>query len=89
MALQISNPTIIRLVTEVAERTGESSETVIETALLERLERLSASAATATEAARQERIYDAVRELQDAFRRYPEARIDHADLLYGEDGLPK
>lgn len=87
--LKIVNPTIIRLVSDVSERTGESAETVLEVALLERLERLSASEATATESARQERIYAAVRDLQDGFRKYPEARIDHAELLYGEDGLPK
>ena len=87
--LEIVNPTILRLVTEVSERTGESSETVIETALLERLARLGASAATTIEATRQERIRAAVRDLQEGFRKYPEARIDHAELLYGEDGLPK
>lgn len=87
--LIIENPTIVQLVTEVSERTGESEETVIETALLERLERLSASETAATEAARRERIYHAIRDLQDAFRKYPKARIDHAELLYGPDGLPK
>ena len=89
MALQIRNPRIIRLVTEVSERTGEDAESVIETALLERLEHLSAGEVNARQAARRERIYDAVRDLQAAFRKYPEARIDHAELLYGEDGLPK
>lgn len=89
MALQISNPRIIRLVTEVSERTGEDAEAVIETALLERLEHLSASETIATEVERRERIHDAVRDLQDAFRRHPEARIDHAELLYDADGLPK
>ena len=83
MALQISNPTIIRLVTEVSERTGEDAESVIETALLERLEHLNAGETVAMEVAQRERIYDAVRDLQDAFRKYPEARIDHAELLYG------
>lgn len=87
--LEIVNPTILRLVTEVSERTGETSETVIETALLERLERLQTGDPHVTEAARLERVNDAVKDLRDAFRNYPEARVDHAALLYGDDGLPK
>lgn len=95
MALQISNPTIIRLVTEVAERTGESSETVIETALLERLERLQGGQPSPdeqldeAEAARRERVYALVRDMQ---RRIKETGVeipDPGEYLYGEDGLPR
>ncbi|MFT4038515.1 MAG: type II toxin-antitoxin system VapB family antitoxin [Thermomicrobiales bacterium] len=97
MALQIENAVIAQLIRETAARTGESDETVIETALLERLERLPESSPEASparpidaaEAARRQRIYAAVRELQEAFRQHPEAVIDHAELLYDEDGLPK
>lgn len=93
--LEIVNPAIIRLVTEVSERTGESSETVIETALLERLERLEAAQPLPeeqlddAEAARHERVYALVRDMQ---RRYKESGVnlpDHADLLYDENGLPR
>ena len=95
MALQMSNPTIIRLVTEVSERTGESTETVLETALLERLERLQLIQPSPEEqldeadAARRERVYALVREMQ---RRIKETGVnlpDHADLLYDENGLPR
>lgn len=74
MALQTSNPRIIRLVTEVSERTGEDAEAVIETALLERLERLPQATKAAVEGhldaaekERWERVYALVRDMQ---RRY-------------------
>jgi hypothetical protein len=96
MALQISNPRIIRLVTEVSERTGEDAEAVIETALLERLERLpQVSPAVdeehldAEDAERWERVDALIRDMQ---RRYQESGVklpDHADLLYDENGLPR
>ena len=44
MALQIGNPRIIRLVTEVSEGIGEDAEAVIEIALLERLPTTSRAA---------------------------------------------
>jgi hypothetical protein len=96
MALQISNPRIIQLVTEVSERTGEDAEAVIETALLERLERLhpipqaeGEENLDAAEVERRERVYALVRDMQ---RRYKESGVklpDHADLLYDENGLPR
>lgn len=96
MALQINNPRIIRLVTEVSERTGEDAEAVIETALLERLERLPQSTQAADEEhldaaaqERRERVYALVRDMR---RRYKESGVklpDHADLLYDENGLPR
>lgn len=93
--LEIVNPRILRLVTEVSERTGESSEAVIETALLERLERLKSTQPLpeeqldAEERERHERVYALVRDMQ---RRYKDSGInlpDHADLLYDENGLPR
>ena len=96
MALQISNPRIIRLVTEMSERTGEDAEAVIETALLERLERLPQTPQAggeehldAEDEARWERV-DAL--IQDMQKRYKESGVklpDHADLLYDENGLPR
>lgn len=96
MALQISNPRIIRLVTEMSERTGEDAEAVIETALLERLERLPQAPGAAGEEdldaddeERWERVDALIRDMQ---RRYKESGVklpDHADLLYDEDGLPR
>lgn len=97
MVLQINNPRIVQLVTEAAERTGESPEAAIETALLERLARLppraaaplAAEHADVEEAARRARISAAIRELQEAFQRHPEAIVDHAELLYDDNGLPR
>jgi hypothetical protein len=86
MALQIESPETIRLIEELSRRTGERSETVVQVALQERLARLRTPE---EEAQRRARIYESVRELQAAFKEHPEAIVDHADLLYGEDGLPK
>ena len=90
------NPQILRLVNETAVRTGESPEAVIETALLERLERLppdipatSGEHPDMTEEERWERVTAIVQEMQ---RRYKESGVklpDHADLLYDENGLPR
>jgi hypothetical protein len=94
--LEIVNPKILRLVTEVSERTGEDAEAVIENALLERLERLPHAPQTAGEEhldaddeARWERVDALIRDMQ---RRYKESGVklpDHADLLYDENGLPR
>jgi hypothetical protein len=96
MELQISNPRILRLVTEVSERTGEDAEAVIETALLERLERLPQASPAADEehldAAGAERWERADALIRDMQRRYKESGVklpDHADLLYDENGLPR
>jgi hypothetical protein len=96
MALQISNPRIIRLVTEVSERTGEDAEAVIETALLEQLKRLSRAPQApdedhqdAEDAERWKRVDALIRDMQ---RRYQESGVklpDHTDLLYDENGLPR
>lgn len=93
--LEIVNPTIIRLVTEVSERTGESNETVIETALLERLERLEAAQPShdeqldEAETARRERVYALVRDMQHRIKETGVEIPDPGEYLYGEDGLPR
>jgi len=93
--LKIENPRIIRLVTEVSKRTGEDTDAVIETALLERLERLPREPQPTgedhldTEVERWERVDALIRDMQ---RRYQESGVklpDHADLLYDENGLPR
>jgi hypothetical protein len=80
----------------VSERTGEDAESVIETALLERLERLPQPTEVAdedhldaAEAERWERVDALIRDMQ---RRYRESGVklpDHGDLLYDENGLPR
>lgn len=93
--LEIVNPTILQLVTEVSERTGETSETVIETALLERLERLEAvqplpgEQLDEAEAARRERVFALVRDMRRRIRDTGVDIPDPGEYLYGEDGLPR
>ena len=93
--LEIVNPTILRLVTEISGRTGETSETVIETALLEHLERLQSAQPVPeeqideAEKERRERVYALVNDIR---RRIKETGVDIPDpgeYLYGEDGLPR
>ena len=45
MALQIQSPETLRLIEELARRTGEGTETAIEIAVRERLDRLETPAA--------------------------------------------
>jgi hypothetical protein len=91
MALQLEAPETIRLIEEVAQRTGETSERAVQVAMRERLERLPPPAPRTPEeeAERRAEIYALVRELNAIFREHPEAIVDHGELLYGEDGLPK
>lgn len=86
MALQIEAPETIRLVEELARRTGESAEIVVENALRAEFERLQDSE---EEAQRRAEIYALVKELGALFRETPNLVTDPGELLYGEDGLPK
>ncbi|MCC7025239.1 MAG: type II toxin-antitoxin system VapB family antitoxin [Thermomicrobiales bacterium] len=86
MALQIEAPETIRLIEDLARCTGEGPETVVRVAVQERLARLRTPE---EEAERRARVYEIVRELQAAFKEHPEAIVDHGELLYGEDGLPR
>jgi len=86
MALQIEAPETMRLVEELARRTGEGAETVVQVALQERLARLRTPE---EEAERRARVYALVHELAGYFREAPEMITDHGELLYGEDGLPR
>jgi hypothetical protein len=86
MTLQIKAPETIRLVEELARRTGEGAETVVQVALQERLARLRTPE---EEAERRAQVYALVKELQASFKEHPEAAVDHGELLYGDDGLPR
>lgn len=86
MALQIEAPETIRLIEDLSRRTGEGTETVVRVAVQERLARLRTPD---EEAERRARVYALVQQLQAHFKEHPEAAIDHGELLYGEDGLPK
>ena len=86
MALQIEAPKTIRLIEDLARRTGEDVETVVQVALRERLARLRTPE---EEAARRARVYAIVHELAGYAREVPGLVTDHGELLYGDDGLPK
>jgi hypothetical protein len=93
--LEIVNPTILRLVTEISERTGETSEAVIETALLEHLERLQSAQPLPdeqideAEKLRRERVYALVSDMRRRIKGTGVEIPDPGEYLYGEDGLPR
>jgi len=86
MALQIQTPETIRLVEELAWRTGESAEAVVEIAVREWLDRLQALEARKKREAELQALADS---LAARFKASGQPLIDHSDLLYGEDGLPR
>jgi hypothetical protein len=86
MALQIKAPETIRLVEELARRTGEGAETVVQVALQERLARLRTPE---EETERRARVYALVHELATSIKESGVPLEDPDELLYGEDGLPR
>ena len=86
MALQIEAPETIRLVEELARRTGEGAETVVRVAVQERLARLRTPE---EEAERRARVYALVHELATSIKESGVPLEDPDELLYGEDGLPR
>jgi antitoxin VapB len=83
MTLNIKNPDAHRLAQELAALTGESMATAVTESVRERLARI-----------RQQREPLAARLLAigkdcAAHLNEPARSIDHADLLYGADGLPR
>jgi hypothetical protein len=85
MALQIETPETIRLVEELARRTGESTETTVEIAVRERLARLR----TPEEEKQRREKLEALIESLSARITEPYRSLDHGDWLYDEHGLPK
>lgn len=86
MALQIEAPETIRVIRELAQRTGQSEEWAVDVPVREQLARLR----TPEEgAARREEVYALAHELGVMFREHPEVIADPGELLYDEDGLPR
>ena len=81
MSLNIKNPDTYRLVKELSELTGKSMTAAVTEAVRERLERLRADF-------RPGEILEIAREIR---ARLPPGYLDldHAELLYDENGLPK
>ncbi len=85
MSLNIKNAETYRLIRQLAELTGESMTGAVTEAVRERLERLTAAEQKAGMAERLHAIATDMRSrLPDDF-----FDIEHGDLLYDEDGLPK
>jgi antitoxin VapB len=81
MALNIKNAETYRLIRELADATGESMTEAVTTAVRERLERV-----------RNDFDPDDIMELAREIRQRLPADffdVEHGDLLYDEDGLPK
>jgi antitoxin VapB len=83
MTLNIKNPETHRLATELAKLTGETLTQAITQAVRERLERVSKQRqkATATELL-------AIGQRCAAHLHTPTTSVEHATLLYDEQGLP-
>ena len=86
MALRIQKPETVRIVEELTRRTGESAESAIEVAVRERLERLETPAAREKRRAELQALADS---LAARFKASGQPLVDHGELLYGEDGLPR
>jgi antitoxin VapB len=84
MALNIKNEETHRLVQELAELTGESMAVAVKTAVRERLDRVRRKHRTRLADRLMAIGKDCAAHLQEPFR-----SVEHGDLLYGEDGLPR
>jgi antitoxin VapB len=83
VGINIKNPETHRLARELAELTGESMTTAVTVAVRERRDRVLA---------RRGGKAQVMLELgRDCARRLPASvrDVDHGELLYGEDGLPR
>lgn len=85
MSLNIKKAETHKLARRLAKLTGESMTTAVDTALRERLERVSAPRS-------QEELAERILAIgRDCAKRWkePYRSMDHGDLLYDEKGLPK
>lgn len=84
VSLNIKNEEAVALIRELASLTGESQTTAVITAVRERLDHLHRERAP--------RLADQLLAIgADCAARLkePARSVDHGDLLYGEDGLPR
>jgi antitoxin VapB len=81
MGLNIKNAETYRLIRELADVTGESMTAAVTVAVRERLERVRSDFDP-------NEIHEIARQIRD---RLPADffEIEHGDLLYDEDGMPK
>lgn len=86
MGMTIKSDETQRLIRELAELTGESQTAAVDIAVRERLARLRQTGPD--EDARLERMTKIAREAATLFRE-PHRSVDHGELLYDENGLPR
>jgi antitoxin VapB len=86
MVVQITDPQTIRVIEGLSRRTGRTLEQEVDIAVHERLARLRTSE---EEAERRAKVYETVKQLQAAFKASGLPLIDHGELLYDENGLPR
>jgi len=84
MSLNIKNDETYRLTQELSKLTGESLTTAMTIAVRERLERLRDVPRDVS----YERLMEIARQAAPRFKQ-PWRSIDHGELLYDENGLPK
>ena len=84
MSLNIKNPEAHRLAQQLADLTGETLTAAVTEALRERLARVRGG----TTPPLADLILNIGRDCAQRLRE-PFLSADHADLLYGEDGLPR
>ena len=85
MSINIKNPETHKLARELAELTGESMTEAVTEALRERLQRVRVSKRGPEFTERLLAIgRDAASHIREPFR-----AVDHGDVLYDENGLPK
>ncbi len=84
MSLNIKSDEAHRLARQVADVTGESMTKAVVQALRERLERLRRD----SRGSRVERILAIGRDCAEHLEE-PHLSVDHGDLLYDENGLPR
>jgi hypothetical protein len=86
MVLKLETLETIQLIERLAQCTGESPETAVQIAVRERLDRMESPEAREQRRAELQALADS---LAARLRASGEPLIDHGDLLYGEDGLPR
>jgi hypothetical protein len=86
MVLQIEKPEVIELVEQLARRTGVNAESAIEIAVRGQLQQLETPEEREQ---RWEEVQALAASLAARFKASGQPLVDHGDLLYGEDGLPK
>jgi antitoxin VapB len=84
MSLNIKNEKTHEMAQELARLTGESMTAAVSEAIRERLERVRGNSKKNLA----ERIMEIARECGPLWKE-PYKSIDHGDLLYDENGLPK